>query len=236
VKIDPKELTLLVLPWSVDLDHVKEFVNSASSKIGVDFKAHIHFKNHTDLDYFRKNLDIDIFNKIEYSAGVLSLEEYIAQFKRSDLVWLPYTDFYHQTTGSGRAFDCLALGCPLIIDEKSDLALMVNDFPLIYFCPDNETHWISKFMDQITEEKRDIDSYVKRREKLENLGAALFSPANGIDSFLKPFDTTMVRDKVAFRFTDFLILEILYYLGFWYSKLKLTSAGIRRIQIFHGKG
>jgi hypothetical protein len=77
LKIDPKELRLLVLPWSVDLDHVKEFVNSASSKIGVDFKTHIHFKNHTDLNYFRESQENDIFNKIQYSEGALSIEDYI---------------------------------------------------------------------------------------------------------------------------------------------------------------
>jgi hypothetical protein len=221
LKIDPKELRLLVLPWSVDLDHVKEFVNSASSKIGLDFKIHVHFKNQNDLNYFRESLEVDLFNRIEYSVGALSLEDYISQFKRSDLAWLPYTDFYHQITGSGRAFDCLALGCPLIIDERSDLALMVADFPLIYLCPDSDIHWISKFMEQLSQEKKDFDSYVKRRETLENLGSALFSPSNGIDSFLEPFDSGVKQGKAVFRFTDLLALETLYYFGSCYSKLKL---------------
>jgi hypothetical protein len=98
---------------------------------------------------------------------------------------------------------------------------MVNDFPLIYLCPDSDIQWISKFMDQISNEKKDFDGYVKRRETLENLGAALFSPSNGIDSFLEPFDLGMNRSKVAFRFTDLLALETLYYFGSCYSKLKL---------------
>lgn len=169
---------------------------------------------------------------------MLSLEDYISQFKRSDLAWIPYTDFYPQITGSGRAFDCLALGCPLIIDEKSDSAVMVSDFPLIYLCPDTETSWISQFVDQITEEKKDFDNYVRRRSKLEDLGASLFSPLNGIDSFLAPFESKMEKSKVALRLINFVLLEILYYFGFSYSKLDLTRIWIHKISksFFRGLG
>jgi len=229
LEIENSEIRLLVLPWSVDLDHVLEFVNSTSARIGIEFKLHIHFKNQTDLTYFRKHSDEHIFSKIEYTAGVLTLENYVSQFKRTDLAWITYTDFYHQITGSGRAFDCLALGCPLIIDEKSDLALMVNDFPLVYFCPDNDTVWISRFLDQIIEEKKDFQNYVEQRAKLENLGAALFSPLNGLNSFLAPFQPNFEKRKVAFKFTDFLLLEILFYLGLYYSKLNQTLLWIRSI-------
>lgn len=229
LKIETEEIRLLVLPWSVDLDHVLDFVNSTSAKIGIEFKIHIHFKNQSDLTYFRKHLDEHIFNKIEYTVGMLTLEHYISQFKRTDLAWIPYTDFYHQITGSGRAFDCLALGCPLIIDEKSDLALMVNDFPLVYFCPDNDTAWISRFLNQITEEKKNFQNYVDQRSKLENLGAALFSPLNGLNSFLAPFQPNVEKGKVAFKFTDFLLLEILFYLGLSYSKLNHALVSIRSI-------
>ncbi len=229
LQIETEEIRLLVLPWSVDLDHVLEFVNSSSSRIGVEFKVHIHFKNDTDLTYFRKQLDEDLFSKIEYTAGVLSQENYISQFKRTDLAWIPYTDFYHQITGSGRAFDCLALGCPLIIDEKSDLALMVAGFPLVYFCPDNNNVWISRFLDQIKEEKKDFQNYVEQRSKLEDLGATLFSPLNGIDSYLAPFNSSIEKSKVTFKITDFLFLEILFYFGLYYSKLNLALDSIRRI-------
>ena len=229
LKIETEEIRLLVLPWSVDLDHVLDFVNSTSAKIGIEFKIHIHFKNQSDLTYFRKHLDERIFNKIEYTVGILTLEHYISQFKRTDLAWIPYTDFYHQITGSGRAFDCLALGCPLIIDEKSDLALMVNDFPLVYFCPDNDTAWVSRFLNQITEEKKNFQNYVDQRSKLENLGAALFSPLNGLNSFLTPFQPNVEKGKVAFKFTDFLLLEILFYLGLSYSKLNHALVSIRSI-------
>ena len=229
LKIENSEIRLLVLPWSVDLDHVLEFVNLVSARITLAFKMHIHFKNHADLTYFRKQLDEDVFNKIDYTVGALSLEDYISQFKRADLAWLPYTDFYHQITGSGRAFDCLALGCPLIIDEKSDLALMVSDFPLVYFCPENDTVWISRFLDQIAEEKKDFQNYVGQRAKLENLGAALFSPLNGLNSFLAPFQPNVEKGKVAFKFTDFLLLEILFYLGLSYSKLNHALVSIRSI-------
>lgn len=227
LKIENSEIRLLILPWSVDLDHVLDFVNSTSAKIGIEFKIHIHFKNQNDLIYFRKLLDEHIFNKIEYTVGILTLEHYISQFKRTDLAWIPYTDFYHQITGSGRAFDCLALGCPLIIDEKSDLALMVNDFPLVYFCPDNDIAWISRFLNQITEEKKDFQNYVGQRSKLENLGAAHFSPLNGLNSFLAPFQSNVKKGKIAFKFTDFLLLEILFYLGLYYSKLNQTLVWIR---------
>jgi len=229
LKIENSEIRLLVLPWSVDLDHVLEFVNSTSARIGKEFNLHIHFKNQTDLTYFRKHSDEHIFSKIEYTAGVLTLENYVSQFKRTDLAWIPYTDFYHQITGSGRAFDCLALGCPLIIDEKSDLALMVTDFPLVYLCPDNDTVWISRFLDQIMEEKKDFQNYVEQRAKLENLGAALFSPLNGLNSFLAPFQPNIEKGKVAFKSTDFLLLEILFYLGLYYSKLNQTLVWIRSI-------
>ena len=229
LKIETEEIRLLVLPWSVDLDHVLEFVNSSSSRIGLEFNLHIHFKNDTDLTYFRKRLDEDLFSKIEYTAGVLSQENYISQFKRTDLAWIPYTDFYHQITGSGRAFDCLALGCPLIIDEKSDLALMVAGFPLVYFCPDNNNVWISRFLDQIMEEKKDFQNYVGQRSKLEDLGARLFSPLNGIDSYLAPFNPSIEKSKVTFKFTDFLSLEILFYFGLHYSKLNQALVLIRSI-------
>lgn len=43
LQIDTKEIRLLVLPWSVDLDHVMEFVKSVSSKIEVEFKILLHF-------------------------------------------------------------------------------------------------------------------------------------------------------------------------------------------------
>ena len=99
---------------------------------------------------------------------------------------------------------------------------MVADFPLIYLCPDSDIHWISKFMDKLSQEKKDFDSYVKRRETLENLGSALFSPSNGIDSFLEPFDSGVKQGKAVFRSTDLLALEALYYFGFLYSKLKLS--------------
>jgi len=231
LEIDRDEIRLLVLPWSVDLEHVIQFLNS-SLNIGTNFKVHIHFKNQNDLNYFRENLGIDVFSKIGYSVGALSLEDYISQFKRSDLAWIPYTDFYHQITGSGRAFDCLALGCPLIIDEKSDLAFMVNHFPLIYLCPDTDTNWISKFIEQIVEERKDFDNYLVRRAKLENFGAALFSPSNGIDSFLEPINTRMGKVKVAFRYIDFRFLEVLYYFGFCYSKLNFAKTWIRKIQPF----
>jgi len=108
----------------------------------------------------------------------------------------------------------------------------VNDFPLVYFCPDTHTHWISKFKDQITEEKRDVDNYVARRRELEILGAELFSPLNAINSLLDPLDIRMGKGKIAFRSTDFLALEVLYYLGFYFSKLNLTTTWLRKFPRF----
>ncbi len=232
--IDHQQVRLLVLPWSVDLDHVIDFVNSSSLNIGTDFKMHIHFKNQNDLNYFRENLGATIFSKVQHTAGVLSLDDYISQFKRSDLAWIPYTDFYHQITGSGRAFDCLALGCPLVIDEKSDLALMTKGFPLIYLCPNADTNWISKFIVEIKEERIDFNNYLARRTTLENLGVALFSPSNGINSFLEPIDVTVEKDKSSFSVTDFLLLEVLYFFGYNYSKLQFARRRLQGINNFFG--
>jgi hypothetical protein len=223
LNVDPEVTRLLVLPWSVDLDHVAKFIKSVSTSIGMEFSIQVHFKTYTDLNYFREQIEPNIFNKIEYSAGVLSLEAYVSLFKRSDLTWIPYTDIYHQVTGSGRACDSLALGCPLIIDEKSDLARMVSNFPLVYFCPDSNTDWISRFKDQITEERRDFYNYTKRRRELESLSAELFSPLNAINSLLQPFDARLEKGKNTFRYVNFLAFEVLYYLAFYYSKFDAAT-------------
>jgi hypothetical protein len=106
---------------------------------------------------------------------------------------------------------------------------MVAGFPLVYFCPDNNNVWISRFLDQIKEEKKDFQNYVEQRSKLEDLGATLFSPLNGIDSYLAPFDSSIETSKVTFKCIDFLFLEILFYFGLYYSKLNLALDSIRRI-------
>lgn len=219
LQTSPNETRVLILPWSADLDHVKKFIDSVFMEIGVTFRAHIHFKTLVDLQYFREHIRVETFDKIDYSVGVLSLHEYISLFKQSDLAWIPYTDFYHQITGSGRAFDCLTLGCPLIIDQKSDLALMVANFPLIFLCPDSNTSWISKYIDLIRKEKSIANSYLERRLELEKLGANLFSPLNGINSFLKPLDSNVKHHNHSFMARDFHSLVILYHLTFFLAKI-----------------
>ena len=83
-------------------------------------------------------------------------------------------------------------------------------------------------IDLISEEKREFKSYVQNRSKLQDLGADYFSPLNGIDSFLEPFESKFDKNKVAFRFTDYLSLEILYFIGFYFSKLKVSTKRIRK--------
>ncbi len=227
--MNPNEVTLLILPWSVDLDYIIDFMNSYSTKIGLTFKVHIHFKNENDLSYFFKNLDFGLVKKIDYSVGVLSAEEYIAQFKRVDIAWIPYSDFYHQTTGSGRAFDCLALGCPLIIDEKSDLAQMVADFPLIWPYSTADTSSIIDFLELIGNEKKDSKKYFEKRLILEMKGAEFFNGIKGIDSFLEPFDNnSTIQDRTLGKL-DISALDVLYYTGFFYQRVNSTLKKFRKI-------
>ncbi len=117
----------------------------------------------------------------------------------------------------------------MIIDEKSDLAQRVSHSPLVYLHPDTNTIWISGFMDQIMEERMDFCNHVEYRRDLRSLGAELFGPLNPINSLLQPLGVRMEKDKIAFRYVDFIAFEVLYFLGFHYSKFNVAMTWLSKL-------
>ncbi len=209
-KVSLTEFKFLILPWQKDLERVAKFIEGNSSLICKEFDVHIHFKSQLDFQAFRDQLPKEIFSRIEISVGSLRSENYINLFQSSDLTWIPYADKYHQISGSGRAFDSITLGCPLIIDEGSDLIQMASGFPLLYSSLTQDPADILMYINAVKEEKLSFEQYLQKRVELSNLGSELFSPVEGVNSFLSPFDTNERLGNQGISAMDYFWLKTLY--------------------------
>jgi hypothetical protein len=211
-KVNSQDFKFLILPWRNDLETVAKFIESKPYILFKELGVHIHFKSQSDYQALKDRLPKELFAGLEVTVGTLQREDYIDLFQSSDLTWIPYADRYHQISGSGRAFDSITLGCPLIIDEGSDLIQMASGFPLLYSSLTQDPADILMHINFAREEKRSFDQYLKRRIELSKLGSNLFSPVNGVNSFLVPFDLDENPRKHRISAMDYFWLRALYYL------------------------
>jgi hypothetical protein len=217
-----ESLKLLVLPWPKDVDRILQFVNSFSNLLGTKIDLHVHFKSQSDFNYFNLNAQKDHLNLLNVSIGSLKSEDYVLQYRQSDAVWIPYTDEYHQVTGSGRALDSVVLGCPLIIDKGSDLALIAPDLPLVYFSDNSELDTVVECLNDLANLKKDYTNYLQNRKNLQTVSSMLFTPLNTLESFIIPFSSENHENdykKRKFTKIDFYSLQLLYYIFQCYSRL-----------------